>query len=209
VRTGNGGGHEEGHGSDKDHHLAAEFETLIGGSDALPIDPDLDSVSPGSGGPRADSVGRQGRENPFARAAVFIGGFAGTLGRYELGLSWRERVATFPRTTFVINISGALLLGLILTAILELPLRQRYLRQLLCVGLLGGWTTMSTLAVEADHLFGAGSVVTALGYLVSSLLGGAAASAAGIALVRRFRPTVVTETGVGVVGPHERQSPEQ
>jgi CrcB protein len=169
--------------STHDHRGLSEFEEFIGGRDGLPVDPDAPAA-----GPAGTKSGLRGVvDDPVALVAVFIGGFFGTLGRYEFSLAWPERVRTFPVTTFIVNVSGALLIGVILTTILELLAPHRYLRQLLCVGLLGGWTTMSTLAVESDHLFGAAAVAIAFGYLASSVLAGTVACATGISLVRRLR----------------------
>jgi CrcB protein len=170
-----------------EHHLVADFEEFIGGHDDLPIDPDAPSSSrPGS--TSSPSTRPRLLGEPLALISVFIGGTAGTIGRYEFALSWPERVRTFPVTTFIINVSGALLIGLILTAIVEVLAPRRYLRHLLCVGLLGGWTTMSTLAIDSDHLFAAAAVATAFANLIASVAAGLTACGFGIAIVRRLRP---------------------
>ncbi|MBI2806389.1 MAG: fluoride efflux transporter CrcB [Planctomycetes bacterium] len=80
-----------------------------------------------------------------------LGGAAGTNARYWLGRwiashHWTEH---FPLATFVINVTGSLLLGLSV-----LPLRDRlpawYI--LLGVGFCGGYTTFSTFALETVDL---------------------------------------------------------
>jgi CrcB protein len=62
------------------------------------------------------------------------------------------------------------------------------MRPLLGVGLLGGWTTYSTFAVEVVGLVDDGSAALALTYVVVSLVGGVAAVALGAAVVGRTAP---------------------
>jgi CrcB protein len=115
----------------------------------------------------------------------------GALGRYELGLTWPTPPGHFPWTTFTINTSGALVLGLVLTLILERAGSTRYLRPFLCVGVLGAWTTMSTFAVEGDLLIKDGHVGTAVAYVVATVVVGVAATLIGVTLARAFDPVRV------------------
>jgi CrcB protein len=124
-------------------------------------------------------------------AAVGAGGFVGALGRYELGLAWPTPAGHFPWTTFTINVSGAFLLGLVLTLVLERLGATRYLRPFFCVGVLGAWTTMSTFAVEGDLLVKDGHAATALAYVAATLLFGVGATWTGAALARVFDPVGV------------------
>ncbi len=117
-------------------------------------------------------------------AAVAAGGFLGALGRYEVGLAWPARPGSFPAATFTINTSGAFLLGLLLTVLLEHFPANRHLRPFACVGVLGAWTTMSTLAAETDMLVRGGHPATAVGYVAATLIAGIAATVAGIGLAR-------------------------
>lgn len=98
---------------------------------------------------------------------IFLGGFFGTLARYIVGIHWVQRPSGFPVSYLVINVSGSLVIGLLVTLIVDHLPPTRYLRPLTCVGFLGGWTTMSTVAVGADHLVSSGHVVTALAYLIA------------------------------------------
>ncbi len=63
------------------------------------------------------------------------------------------------------------------------------LRPFLVVGILGGWTTYSTLAVDSVHLFQFGHSPLALAYLAATLFGGLAAVLIGHAFGRRLVPT--------------------
>ena len=123
--------------------------------------------------------------------AVGAGGFLGALGRYELGLAWPTPAGHFPWTTFTINVSGAFVLGLVLTLLLERVGPTRYVRPFFCVGVLGAWTTMSTFAVEGDLLFKDGHVAKAFVYVVATVVIGVAATWIGVALARAFDPVRV------------------
>lgn len=82
--------------------------------------------------------------------------------------------------------SGSLLIGLVLSLILKRLGNTRYLRPFACVGVVGGWTTMSAVAVQSDRLVSLGATATAAWYLLASLAASLLASAAGIALARRL-----------------------
>jgi CrcB protein len=158
------------------HEIGHHVAHLLGADDNLPVDPDL--APPGL--PPLGRVRRPG----WALAAVVAGGFLGTLGRDALGLAWPSGPAAFPAATFVINTSGAFLLGLLLTLVLERFGPTRYLQPFAATGVLGGWTTYSTLAVQADTLVRGGHWGPAALYLGASLVAGLAAAALGILLGR-------------------------
>jgi CrcB protein len=104
-----------------------------------------------------------------------MGGAIGTWGRYEVEKSWPTTTGHFPMATFVINTTGAFLIGLLLTVVLKRMADTsgaKHLRHFAGVGLLGGWTTMSTLAVETDTLLKGSYVLVAIGYMATTLLAG-------------------------------------
>lgn len=169
-------------------HFYDRVARAVGAADGLPIDPDLDPDDPAEPSVAHRPLAHLHRAHPAALAAIATGGFLGAWGRYELGLAWPQRAGTFPTTTFVINTSGAFLLGLVFTALAErfaTRRRGRAIRLFACVGVLGAWTTMSTLAVEADTLVRRGSVALAALYLGATVGAGLAAVTAGMALGRR------------------------
>ena len=166
--------------------------------DRLPTDPDIEPTDPSEPAPgRLRSSVPVRRSHPGVLLAIAAGGFVGALGRYELELAWPVLSGHFPASTFVINTSGAFLLGLLLTITLERdrarersqagPGLWRYLRLFSCVGVLGAWTTMSTVAVESDTLVRGGAPATALAYLAATMAAGLAAAVAGTALGRLHR----------------------
>lgn len=112
-----------------------------------------------------------------AIAVIAVGGALGSLLRYELGRAIGAH--GFPVATLVINLIGALLLGVLIAAVTEVWSAHPLLRPALGTGVLGGFTTFSTFALEVR---GADAAV-ATAYLAASLLGGVFAAAAGRWLV--------------------------
>lgn len=118
---------------------------------------------------------------------VFLGGAAGTLARWAVGLVV-PHVARVPLGTFVVNLVGAFVLGALLEHLARRGPdvgRRRALRLTLGTGFCGGFTTYSALAVDTDGLLRAGLVGHALAYALGTVVLGLAASALGIALARQ------------------------
>ncbi|MGW4633865.1 fluoride efflux transporter FluC [Nocardia sp. NPDC004415] len=128
-----------------------------------------------------------------AIAAVALGGLVGTPIRYQLGVWFPHTAGTWPMTTFVINVTGAFALGLLLEALTRLGpdtgIRQR-LRLCLGTGVLGSFTTYSTLAVETTLLVRDDRPTIALGYGLASVVAGILATIVGIAAAAIVRPEV-------------------
>ncbi len=104
---------------------------------------------------------------------VFLGGGIGSVFRFGLaawvGQRWGR---SFPLGTFVINVSGSFLIGLLMTLMAERFLENPELRLLLVVGGLGGYTTFSTFQYETGKLVADGELVyAALNIVLSVLLG--------------------------------------
>jgi CrcB protein len=151
----------------------------------LPVDPDLAPDDPSEPSP-AHVHGTRVRRSRHPTVLLWItgGGMLGALARYEVELAWPTH-GGFPWATFVINTSGALFLGVVLSMLLAHPAPPRALRPFLCVGFAGSWTTMSTVALESDLLVHGGRSVTALVYLLATVLVGVGSAWAGIAFGRR------------------------
>ena len=103
-----------------------------------------------------------------------VGGAVGTLARYCVESAWTHDPHGVPWATLVINLSGAALLVAFLT-VLATHIRDidrtAELRAALGTGLLGGWTTMSTLAVETVLLVDGGDAPVALAYVAATIVG--------------------------------------
>jgi fluoride exporter len=112
--------------------------------------------------------------------AVALGGAIGAPLRYGLSQLVPNNADEFPWATFVTNVSGSFVLGVVLIVLVRRFPTSRYARPFLAVGVLGAYTTFSTFAVETDRLVGGGHAGTALAYVGLSLVAGLAGSWLGI-----------------------------
>jgi CrcB protein len=113
---------------------------------------------------------------------VVTGGVFGALARYGLS-TVLPSPGGWPLPTLIINLAGAFLLGVLLEALVRRGPdagRLRMIRLLAGTGFVGAFTTYSTLALETNTLLGAGRTTDALAYVAATLIGGAAATVAGI-----------------------------
>lgn len=111
--------------------------------------------------------------NLRAPIAISLGAIAGALSRYYLTLAFSRWLGTaFPYGTFIINLSGAFIMGFFTTSALEKVVLSPDLRLLITVGCLGSYTTFSTYALDTAKLMQMSSFgVTLLYYLGSPFLG--------------------------------------
>jgi CrcB protein len=116
--------------------------------------------------------------------AILVGGGAGSVLRYALTRAVRPTGDGFPTATLMTNLVGSLLLGALIVAVTEIWRPHRLVRPLLGTGLLGGFTTFSTFAVEARGA----SATVATTYVAGSVVGGVFAAAIGMLLIRRLEP---------------------
>jgi fluoride exporter len=131
--------------------------------------------------PPQKADGSYDREELRLRAIVAIGiaGSLGALARYGLdGLVSRRFQSPFPWGTFVVNMSGAFVLGFLMTLMTEQLTTAPWLRSALTIGLLGAYTTFSTLSYETYRLLEDG----AFGLAAANLLGSAAAGLVAVYL---------------------------
>jgi CrcB protein len=118
-------------------------------------------------------------------AVVAAGGAVGAVARYGAALAWPTAVGDFPTTTFVVNAVGCAVIGVFMVVLAEAWPAHRLVRPFFGRGVLGGFTTFSTYAVDIRQLIDSGHPGTALAYLVATVVAALAAVWAAAALTRR------------------------
>lgn len=114
---------------------------------------------------------------------VLVGGGSGALLRYVLGTAIMQRFGgAFPLGTFVINVTGSFLIGLLMALLTERWHAHPYWRLLLVVGFLGGYTTFSSFEYETLQAAREGAKWMALLNVVASVIIGYLAVWLGTAL---------------------------
>lgn len=114
---------------------------------------------------------------------VGVGGLVGTVCRYLLSLLPFAKTGGFPIVTLLINVVGALLIGVLAALAARYEGVNADLLAFLRIGVCGGFTTFSTFALETADLFGAGKAVGGVLYVALSLILGLLAVWLGKALV--------------------------
>lgn len=145
---------------------------------------------------KALSPGRSAGLNPRDLLLVGIGGCIGTLLRACLE-SLIPSAGPFPLAVFLINISGAFVLGWLLEMLhspAPEPDKNHAARLFLGTGLLGGYTTYSTFAVDEEGFIMAGEMSTALLFGLPTAVLGIVAAAGGAMLVRNTHARGIRRT---------------
>ncbi len=120
-----------------------------------------------------------------AYLAVAIGGALGSMARYWFGGVVLDRFGTaLPWGTVAVNLIGSFLIGVLGTLAVETEIVSVPQRQFLLIGMLGGFTTFSTLSFEFQRYLQDGDARSAFAYLVLTLIGGFVAVFAGVLLAR-------------------------
>jgi CrcB protein len=128
------------------------------------------------------------RPDPALLLSVAVGGVVGSLGRYAVGAALPHDAGAFPWATFVVNLTGAFAMGLLVAYLVDRPGVHRLARPFVGVGVLGGWTTFSALAVDVVQLGTHQQLPVALLYVSATFLFGTLAVAAGSLLGQRVWP---------------------
>jgi fluoride exporter len=117
---------------------------------------------------------------------IGVGGFFGAIARYVVDgwISGSTRFGAFPAGTFVINVSGAFVLGFLYALALEKAAIDPRIRGPLMIGFLGAYTTFSTLMLESWRLAEDGSLGLAFLNIALSVVVGLAAIFGGLTLGR-------------------------
>jgi CrcB protein len=116
---------------------------------------------------------------------VFLGaGFGGVL-RYAIGNIIKWNGTSFPWATFVVNIIGSFLIGIILAYSLKNETFTTNYKLLLTTGICGGFTTFSALSAESLQLIKQGNWMLALAYIICSIVLGIAACGIGFQMIEK------------------------
>lgn len=130
------------------------------------VDPDVDP--PVLPSPRWIRVGRFG---PVAvLLGIAFGGAVGASARHGAAVLWPTSPGGFPWTTLVVNAAGCVAIGVLMVAVEVGRPGHPLVRPLLGTGVLGGFTTFSAYAVEAEGLLADGRIGWALGYVLGTVL---------------------------------------
>lgn len=143
---------------------------------AHPIDPDVDLADP------------QQRAAPLAPvlAAVALGGMLGTLARYGATRLWPTDGAEFPWAVLGVNLLGCALLGVLMVLVTERRPVHPLWRPLLGTGLLGGFTTFSSYAIDLQRQLADGRAAQAFAYGAATACGAVLAVAVATLATRRL-----------------------
>ena len=119
-------------------------------------------------------------------ALVAVGGVIGSLGRFALerALPWGGGL---PWATLLVNLIGALAIGVVVTTIAEL---RPWIRPFAVPGVLGGFTTFSAFALQTGVLLDGEEFAVAAVYIAVTIIGGLLAVAVGAALGPRLRGSI-------------------
>ncbi len=117
---------------------------------------------------------------------VFVGaGLGGVLRHIMNMLSLRWFGPGFPAGTFLINISGSIVMGLVVGFLATRDMPSIELRLFVATGILGGYTTFSTFSLDTITLWQRGEFAAAAAYVIGSLVLSFAGLWLGMALFRR------------------------
>ncbi|MFJ9820743.1 CrcB family protein [Streptomyces sp. NPDC101151] len=118
-------------------------------------------------------------------AVVAVGGALGATARYAFALAWPTPPGGFPWATFWTNVIGCAVIGVFMVLITDVWGAHRLVRPFFGTGVLGGFTTFSTYAVDIQRLVDGGHPRTGLAYLAATLFAALAAVWLASAAARR------------------------
>ena len=118
---------------------------------------------------------------------VFLGGGLGAMLRHGVNLATARLVGSaFPWSTFIINVTGSLVMGLIAGWFALKADASQGWRLFLTTGILGGYTTFSAFSLDAGLLYERGELGQAAFYVAGSVVLSIGGLFAGLWLVRHF-----------------------
>jgi fluoride exporter len=120
-------------------------------------------------------------------AMIAVGGALGAIARYVLGGLVQEWAgARFPYGTLVINVTGCLVMGVVMTLLTERGVVHPNWRFLVPVGFIGAYTTFSTFEYETFRAIEQGAWLVGLGNVIVSVVIGFISVAVGVMVTRQL-----------------------
>jgi CrcB protein len=118
---------------------------------------------------------------------VFLGGGLGAALRHSVNIgSARWFGTSFPYGTLTVNVTGSLLMGLLVAYLAFKGDAPQSWRLFIATGILGGYTTFSAFSLDVAVFYERGAIGLALGYVLASVVLSILALFAGLWLVRYF-----------------------
>jgi len=118
-------------------------------------------------------------------AAISAGGVLGAVSRYGIGAAWPHDPQAFAWSTWTINVTGCLLIGVLMVLIAHHWPQRKLIRPFWGVGVLGGYTTFSTASVDVLRAAPGAALLYLGATLIGALLAVWAGTAATEAVLRR------------------------
>lgn len=116
---------------------------------------------------------------------IALGGAAGALARYQLAAMIQARVRVgFPWGTFIVNVTGCLVMGIAATLLTERIVVHPNWRFLIPIGFIGAYTTFSTFEYETFRAVTEGSWLIGAANVGASVVAGYIALWLGVVLAR-------------------------
>ena len=144
----------------------------------LPVDPDV----------TRDADVPPPRIHTTVVGVVAAGGALGAVARWALAEALPHGAGSFAWSTWVTNVLGCFLIGVLMVAVVERWPERRLVRPFLGTGILGGFTTFSTYVVDTRTMVAADRPVLGAAYLLGTLGVGLLAVVAGLRLAERLLP---------------------
>lgn len=133
----------------------------------------------------------------FVLPVIAAGGMLGAGARHAASQAWPAPSGSFPWATLGVNVAGCLLIGVLMVLVVEVGGTHPLLRPFAGVGVLGGFTTFSTYAVETTELLRDGDHVLALAYWGGTLALALVAVTLGVVAARGVLATTRVRRRVG------------